>query len=204
MKENSAGSRDAAGRSGLALAAIAICDRHLRGSQVVHSRSPLGGGQSLYWRGRRPSRTDYLLAEAASVVLKRVRSRDPELHLTLNEGQMVIAATRVSPIQFHETRSLIDPAFALAQEIGAVPLRRPVHGLGSAARRPACHRRCKAIQKDAGKPTCRPGTLGGGSRLEPCGPVRRSTTVHGSLSKYALLSDAATASCLPSGLQARP
>jgi hypothetical protein len=36
-----------------------------------------------------------------------------------------------------------------------------------------------------------------------CGVLLRLTT-HGSLSKYALLSDAATASCLPSGLQASP
>jgi predicted nucleic acid-binding protein len=62
---------------------------------------------------------DYLLAEAASVVLKRVRTRDPKLRLTLDEGQMVIAASKVSPIQFHESRPLIDPAFALAKEIGA-------------------------------------------------------------------------------------
>ena len=32
---------------------------------------------------------------------------------------MVMAALKVSPIQFHESRSLIDPAFALAKEIGA-------------------------------------------------------------------------------------
>ena len=36
------------------------------------------------------------------------------------------------------------------------------------------------------------------SRRSPLGPS------YGSFSKYALLSDAATASCLPSGLQARP
>jgi predicted nucleic acid-binding protein len=62
---------------------------------------------------------DYLLAEAAIVLLKRVRSRDNKLRLTIDEGRMVQAALKVSPIQFHEFRPLIDPAFALAQEIGA-------------------------------------------------------------------------------------
>jgi predicted nucleic acid-binding protein len=62
---------------------------------------------------------DYLLAEAASVVLKRIRTRDLKLRLSFDEGQLVIAASKVSPIQFHESRPLIDPAFALASEIGA-------------------------------------------------------------------------------------
>jgi predicted nucleic acid-binding protein len=62
---------------------------------------------------------DYLPAEAASVVLKRVRARDVKLRLTLDEGRMVLAALKASPIQFHESRPLIDPAFALAAEIGA-------------------------------------------------------------------------------------
>ncbi len=62
---------------------------------------------------------DYLLAEAASVVLKRLRSRDSKLRLSVDEGRIVLAALKVSPIQFHESRPLIDPAFALAEEIGA-------------------------------------------------------------------------------------
>jgi predicted nucleic acid-binding protein len=62
---------------------------------------------------------DYLPAEAASVVLKRVRSRDEKLRLTLDEGRLVLAALKTSPIQFHESGPLIDPAFALAAEIGA-------------------------------------------------------------------------------------
>jgi len=62
---------------------------------------------------------DYLRAEAASVVLKRIRNRDVKLRLTLDEGRMVLAALKALPIQFHEARPLIDPAFALAEEIGA-------------------------------------------------------------------------------------
>jgi predicted nucleic acid-binding protein len=62
---------------------------------------------------------DYLSAEAASVVLKRVRTRDPALRLTFDEGRMVLVALQTAPIQFHESRPLIDPAFALAQQIGA-------------------------------------------------------------------------------------
>jgi len=62
---------------------------------------------------------DYLPAESASVVLKRVRMRDVKLRLTLDEGRMVLAALNAAPIQFHESRPLIDPAFALAKEIGA-------------------------------------------------------------------------------------
>ena len=62
---------------------------------------------------------DYLLAEAASVVLKRLRTRDVKLRLSDNEGRMVMAVLKVSPIQLHESRPLIDPAFALAEKIGA-------------------------------------------------------------------------------------
>ena len=62
---------------------------------------------------------DYLLAEAASVVLKRLRSHNDKLRLSADEVRIVLAALIVSPIQFHESRPLIDPAFALAREIGA-------------------------------------------------------------------------------------
>ncbi len=62
---------------------------------------------------------DYLLAEAASVVLKRVRSRDAKLKLTFDEGCMVLAASKTAPIQFHESRMMIDPSFALAEQVGA-------------------------------------------------------------------------------------
>jgi predicted nucleic acid-binding protein len=62
---------------------------------------------------------DYLLAEAASVVLKRLRTRDVKLRLSDDEGRMVMAALKVSPIQLHESRPLIDPAFAMAEKIGA-------------------------------------------------------------------------------------
>jgi predicted nucleic acid-binding protein len=60
-----------------------------------------------------------LLAEAASVVLKRLRSHNDKLRLSADEVRIVLAALSVSPIQFHESRPLIDPAFALAREIGA-------------------------------------------------------------------------------------
>jgi predicted nucleic acid-binding protein len=69
---------------------------------------------------------DYLLAEAASVVLKRVRSKDEKLRLTIDEGRMVLAALKTSPIQFHESGTLIDPAFALAAESG--PFGHVAHG----------------------------------------------------------------------------
>ena len=62
---------------------------------------------------------DYLPAEAASVVLKRVRSRDTELKLTFDEARMVLAALKTTPIQFHESRMLIDPSFALAEQVGS-------------------------------------------------------------------------------------
>jgi predicted nucleic acid-binding protein len=62
---------------------------------------------------------DYLPAEAASVVLKRVRTRDPGLRLTPDEGGMVLAALKTAPIQLHATVPMIDPAFALAAEVGS-------------------------------------------------------------------------------------
>jgi predicted nucleic acid-binding protein len=62
---------------------------------------------------------DYLPVEAASVVLKRVRTQDPNLRLTRDEGQMVLAAVQSAPIQLHDSRPQINPAFALAEEIGA-------------------------------------------------------------------------------------
>jgi predicted nucleic acid-binding protein len=62
---------------------------------------------------------DYLLAEAASVVLKRVRSRDAKLKLTFNEARMVLAALKTAPIQFHDSWMMIDPSFALAEHVGA-------------------------------------------------------------------------------------
>jgi predicted nucleic acid-binding protein len=62
---------------------------------------------------------DYLPAEAASVVLKRIRTRDPTRRLTRDEGHMVLAALKTAPIQFHASRPLIDPSFALAQLVGS-------------------------------------------------------------------------------------
>ena len=62
---------------------------------------------------------DYLLAEAASVILKRVRSRDAKLKLNFDEARMVLAASKTAPIQFHESRMMIDPSFALAEQVGA-------------------------------------------------------------------------------------
>ena len=62
---------------------------------------------------------DYLPAEAASVVLKRVRSRDAKLKLTFDEARMVPAAMKTTPIQFHESRIMIDPSFALAEQVGS-------------------------------------------------------------------------------------
>jgi predicted nucleic acid-binding protein len=62
---------------------------------------------------------DYLLSEAASVLLKRVRPRQARLRLARAEAHMVLAALKTAPIVFHETRPLIDPALALAEEIGA-------------------------------------------------------------------------------------
>jgi predicted nucleic acid-binding protein len=61
----------------------------------------------------------YLLAESASVVLKRVRTRDPALRLTRDEARIVLAALQTAPIQFHEFRPLIELSFALAEEIGS-------------------------------------------------------------------------------------
>jgi predicted nucleic acid-binding protein len=117
---------------------------------------------------------DYLLVEAASVVLKRLRNRDVKLRLAVDEGQMVMAALRVSPIQFHESRPLIDSAFALAEVIGGVPLRRPVPGLDSSAWRAACHRRRKAVQKDPGQPARRVRTLGRGRSMNRGTRARQS------------------------------
>src|SRR5262245_13088137 len=62
---------------------------------------------------------DYLRAESASVVLKWVRTRDPALRLTRDEGRIVLAALQTAPIQFQESRPLIAPAFALAEEVGS-------------------------------------------------------------------------------------
>jgi predicted nucleic acid-binding protein len=62
---------------------------------------------------------DYLSAEAASVVLKRVRANDASLHLSRDEGEIVLAAMKTAPISLHRTRPLIDLSFALALEIGA-------------------------------------------------------------------------------------
>lgn len=61
----------------------------------------------------------YRVAEAASVVLKRVRSRDAKLKLTFDEARMVLAAMKTMPIQFHESRMMIDPSFALADQVGS-------------------------------------------------------------------------------------
>jgi predicted nucleic acid-binding protein len=62
---------------------------------------------------------DYLPAEAASVALKRIRNRDPLLRLTPDEGRMVLAALKTAPVQLHASLPLIDPAFAMAAEIGS-------------------------------------------------------------------------------------
>jgi predicted nucleic acid-binding protein len=62
---------------------------------------------------------DYLPAEAASVVLKRVRTRDPDLRLTHDEGRMVLAALWTAPVQLHPSTLFIDPAFALAVQVGS-------------------------------------------------------------------------------------
>jgi predicted nucleic acid-binding protein len=39
--------------------------------------------------------------------------------LTLDEGLMVLAALKTAPIQFHASVPMIDPAFALAAEVGS-------------------------------------------------------------------------------------
>jgi predicted nucleic acid-binding protein len=62
---------------------------------------------------------DYLPAEAASVVLKRVRTKNPALRLTHDEGLLVLAALGTAPVQLHAAVPLIQPAFALAAEVGA-------------------------------------------------------------------------------------
>jgi predicted nucleic acid-binding protein len=62
---------------------------------------------------------DYLPVEAASVVLKRVRTRDPSLRLSHDEGSMVLAALKTVPVQFHVSGPLIDLAFAVAAEVGS-------------------------------------------------------------------------------------
>ena len=110
---------------------------------------------------------DYLLAEAASVVLKRLRSRDTKLRLTVDEGRMVLAALKVSPIQFHESRPLIDPAFALAEEIGASLYDGLFLALDSPAWRAAGHRRRKAIQEDPDPADTPTRARASGSRIAP-------------------------------------
>ena len=62
---------------------------------------------------------DYLPAEAASVVLKRVRTSDLGLRLTQGEGRMVLAALKTAPVQLHASVLLIDLAFVLAAEVGS-------------------------------------------------------------------------------------
>jgi hypothetical protein len=101
----------------------------------------------------------YLLAESASVILKRVRTRDPALRLTRDEGRIVLTALQTSPIQFHEFRPLIELSFALAEEIGASLY----DGLFLAfppTRRAARDRRREAVQEDPGQPICRPRPVG--------------------------------------------
>lgn len=119
MNESSAESPDASGQSGLAPVRVPyVIDTsvavkwYIPEARSAEAKAYIGAGVDRH-------APDYLLAEAASLVLKRVRSRDLKLRLTVNEAKMIIAASRVSPIQFHDTRSLIDPAFALALEIGA-------------------------------------------------------------------------------------
>jgi hypothetical protein len=41
---------------------------------------------------------DYLLAESASIILKRARSRDPALRLTRDEGSLVLMTLKTVPI----------------------------------------------------------------------------------------------------------
>jgi len=63
---------------------------------------------------------DLLPIEAAHVLLKRTRRRDPAERLSLKEARWVVDTIRGSaPIQFHYGGPLLDPAFALASEIGA-------------------------------------------------------------------------------------
>lgn len=63
---------------------------------------------------------DLLPIEAGHALLKRVRSADPNRHLPRDQARRVVAALRASaPIQYHPSLSLLEPAFALAEQIGA-------------------------------------------------------------------------------------
>jgi predicted nucleic acid-binding protein len=63
---------------------------------------------------------DLLPIEAAHALLKRVRTADPNRHLPRDQARRIIAILRdAAPIQYHPSLSLLEPAFALAEQIGA-------------------------------------------------------------------------------------
>ena len=63
---------------------------------------------------------DLLPIEAGHALLKRVRSTAPDRHLPPDQARRVVATLRDSaPIQYHSSQALLEPAFALAEQIGA-------------------------------------------------------------------------------------
>ena len=79
---------------------------------------------------------DYLPAESASVVLKRVRTRDEGLRLTADEGHMVLAALQAAPDPVACVGAADRPGLCPGRRGGHLALRRPVPGPGDPARRP--------------------------------------------------------------------
>lgn len=63
---------------------------------------------------------DLLPIEAGHALLKRVRSAAVDRHLGLGLARQIVAALReAAPIQYHESLTLLEPAFVLAEQIGA-------------------------------------------------------------------------------------
>jgi predicted nucleic acid-binding protein len=63
---------------------------------------------------------DLLPIEGSHAFLKRVRSTNPALHLPFSQAYLVVTTLRrAAPIQYHPSPPLLDPAFALAEQIGA-------------------------------------------------------------------------------------
>jgi predicted nucleic acid-binding protein len=63
---------------------------------------------------------DLLPIEAGHALLKRVRSAAPDRHLPSDQARRIVATLRDSaPIQYHSSLGLLEPAFALAEQIGA-------------------------------------------------------------------------------------
>jgi predicted nucleic acid-binding protein len=63
---------------------------------------------------------DLLPIEAGHALLKRVRSAATDRHLPSDQARRIVAILRDSaPIQYHSSLTLLEPAFVLAEQIGA-------------------------------------------------------------------------------------